>query len=243
MESRTKTAGLIIIGNEILSGRTQDTNTAHIAKRLEEIGVRLLEVRIIPDVSDTIIGTVRHFRDHFDYVFTTGGIGPTHDDKTAEAVAKAFNVELLKNQNAYRTLVEHYGDESQMNDGRVKMTFIPEGAGLIDNPVSAAPGFIIGNVYVMAGVPKIMQGMLNNIIPTLEGGDIIMSRQIIINQPESAVAETLAKIEKNFMGVDVGSYPRYKDGAPEVTIIIRSTDEDMVEQAYQSLLKSLSLNG
>ena len=242
-KSNTKTAGLIIIGNEILSGRTQDTNTANIAKRLEEIGVRLMEVRVIPDIIDTIIGTVRHFRDHFDYVFTTGGIGPTHDDKTAEAVAKAFDVALVKNPEAYQTLVKHYGDESQMNDGRVKMAFIPEGAGLIDNPVSAAPGFVIGNVHVMAGVPKIMQGMLNNVIPTLEGGDIIKSRQIVINQPESAVAETLAKIEEDFKGVDVGSYPRYKDGAPEVTIIMRSTDEDMLDRAYQSLLKSFSVNG
>lgn len=137
-------------------------------------------------------------------------------------------------------LWDHYGgDEAKMNDGREKMAYIPEGAGLIENPVSSAPGFILGNVYVMAGVPKIMQSMLNNIIPTLEGGDIIHSRQIVLNRPESAIARFLAKTEEDFAGVDVGSYPKYAEGRPEVTVVLRSTNEIMLEAAYQSLLKTL----
>ena len=239
MKDKNKTAGLIIIGNEILNGRTQDTNTSTIAKRLEEIGVRLMEVRIIPDVIETIVGTVHYFNTHFDYVFTTGGIGPTHDDKTAEAVAQAFEVNLIQSDEAYQILVHHYGDESHMNEGRAKMTFVPEGATLIDNPVSAAPGFKIGKVHVMAGVPKIMEGMLNNIIPTLEGGDIIKSKQIIISRPESSVAAILSEAEETYQGVDIGSYPRYKDGQPEVTLVLRATDDKKLADAYESLLSSL----
>ena len=240
-KSNIKTAGLIIIGNEILSGRTQDKNTNTIAKRLEEIGVRLTEVRIIPDISDTIISTIQHYHENFDYVFTTGGIGPTHDDKTAEAVAKAFGVNLIQHQEAYEILLNHYGGIDKMNEGRLKMTCIPEGASLIANPVSKAPGFKMKNVYVMAGVPNIMEGMLSNIIPTLEGGDIIKSQQIIINKPESEIAKTIEQIEVKFTGVDVGSYPHYQNGNCTVTVILRSTCADKLDKAYKSLL--LSYNG
>jgi molybdenum cofactor synthesis domain-containing protein len=240
MTQNTKTAGLIIIGNEILSGRTQDKNTAYIAQKLEMIGVRLTEVRVIPDVIDTIIGTVRHFSEAFDYVFTTGGIGPTHDDKTAEAVAKAFDVKLLKNAEAYQILLNHYGDEAEMNDGRVKMAYTPEGASLIPNPVSSAPGFQINNVHVMAGVPKIMQSMLDYILPSLEGGDVIKSRQMVINQAESTIAPLIETLESDFKGIEVGSYPRYKNGEPEVTIIIRGTDETQVEQAFEMLEEKIN---
>lgn len=234
-----KSAGLIIIGNEILSGRTLDKNTQNIATKLGVIGVQLTEVRIIPDVIDTIIDTVRHFSSRFDYVFTTGGIGPTHDDKTAEAVAKAFNVDLIKHPDAYTALVNHYGGEEHMNDGRVKMTYVPAGASLIDNPVSIAPGFKIENVHVMAGVPKIMDGMLGNIIPTLEGGDIIKSKQIVINKAESEISGILQDLENQFEGVDIGSYPKYKDGVPEVTVIFRGTDEgvlDTILEKFKHLL-------
>lgn len=234
-KSNTKTAGLIIIGDEILSGRTQDTNTAYIAQRLEEIGVKLMEVRVIPDVIETIIGTVRFFRDNFDYVFTTGGIGPTHDDKTADAVAKAFDVPLLKNPQAYQMLADHYQDESKINDARMKMAYIPEGAGLIDNPVSGAPGFIIGNVHVMAGVPKIMQAMMGNILPNLEGGAVIHFRQLVVDRPESSMAHILEQLDKEFASVDIGSYPRYREGSPEVTLILRSADAELLDKAYRSL--------
>ena len=239
-KSNTKTAGIIIIGNEILNGRTQDTNTNTIAKRLGEIGVQVSEVRIIPDITEIIGTTVLHFSSCFDYVFTCGGIGPTHDDKTASAIASAFKVSLLRSEDAYDRLVKHYGDESYMNDGRIKMALIPDGAKLIDNPVSAAPGFKIGNVHVMAGVPKIMEGMLENIIPTLEGGDVIKAKQVVVYKPESEMATILEKLETDYKNIDVGSYPRFKDGKPEVTVIIRGTEDDSVIKAYEDL-KSLVL--
>jgi molybdenum cofactor synthesis domain-containing protein len=240
MNQNAKTAGLIIIGNEILSGRTQDTNTKTIALRLDKIGVQLTEVRVIPDVIDTIIETVQHFSNHFDYVFTTGGIGPTHDDKTADAAAKAFGTELYQHPDALSVLIDHYGGADQMNDGRVKMTYVPRGSTLIDNPVSRAPGFKINNVHVMAGVPKIMEGMLLNIIPTLDGGDIIKSKQLIINKPESEVASILQSLEDEFEGLDIGSYPRYRDGEPEVTIILRGINEDILNDAYERLSKEIN---
>ncbi len=235
MNQNTKTAGLIIIGNEILSGRTQDTNTKTIALRLGEIGVQLTEVRVIPDIIETIIENVKYFSSNFDYVFTTGGIGPTHDDKTAEAVAKAFGTDLYQHPDALSVLIDHYGGAEHMNDGRIKMTYVPHGSTLIDNPVSRAPGFKIDNVHVMAGVPKIMEGMLLNVIPTLDGGDIIKSKQLIINKPESEVASILQSLEDEFDGLDVGSYPRYKDGKPEVTIILRGVDEDILGEAFEKL--------
>jgi len=233
-KSNTKTAGLIIIGNEILSGRTLDKNTQTIALKLGEIGVQMLEVRIIPDIIDTIIDTVQQFSNNYDYVFTTGGIGPTHDDKTAEAVARAFDTELYQHSDALSVLIDHYGGADEMNDGRVKMTYVPRGATLIDNPVSSAPGFKIENVHVMAGVPKIMNGMLNNIIPTLEGGDIIKSVQATFNKPESEMADIIEATEVQYK-IDVGSYPRYRDGEPEVTIILRGTDQDVLDRALASL--------
>ena len=238
--AETKTAGLIIIGNEILSGRTLDKNTQNIAQKLGQIGVQLQEVRIIPDVIETIVETVRQFSSTFDYAFTTGGIGPTHDDKTAEAVAQAFNVELVKHPDAYAALVNHYGGEEHMNDGRIKMTYVPKGANLIANPVSVAPGFKIENVHVMAGVPKIMDGMLGNIIPTLEGGDIIKSKQIIINKAESEISDTLSQLQNDYPTIDIGSYPKYKDGQPEVTVIFRGTDENILDEVYTAFSKQIA---
>jgi len=238
-KSNIKTAGLIIIGNEILSGRTQDTNTKTIALKLGDIGINLSEVRVISDNSDTIIEAVRYFSSTYDYVFTTGGIGPTHDDKTAEAIALAFETELYQHPDALSALINHYGGEEHMNDGRVKMTYVPRGATLIDNPVSSAPGFKIKNVHVMAGVPKIMEGMINNIIPTLEGGDIIKSRQVIVNRPESEIADIIEMIETHYK-IDVGSYPRYSDGKPQVTIILRGIDDDILDKAMTALSKELN---
>ena len=231
----TKSAGLIIIGDEILSGRTLDKNTQTIAQRLGEIGVQLRQVQIIPDVIDTIIETVLHYSGTFDYVFTTGGIGPTHDDKTAEAVAKAFGVPLTRHPDAYAALVDHYGGEENMNEGRIKMTLIPETATLIANPVSVAPGFKIKNVHVMAGVPNIMQGMLDNIIPTLEGGDIIKSRSIIMHKRESEIAPLLQTMQNDHPEIEIGSYPRYVEGRHEVTIVIRGRDKSEVEKALTQL--------
>jgi molybdenum cofactor synthesis domain-containing protein len=234
-----KTAGLIIIGDEILSGRTLDKNTQTIAIRLGEIGIQLRQVQIIPDVIDTIIETVQHYSSTFDYVFTTGGIGPTHDDKTAEAIAKAFNVALIRHPDAYAALIDHYEGEENLNEGRIKMTMIPETASLIDNPVSAAPGFKIQNVHVMAGVPNIMQGMLDNVIPTLEGGEIIKTRSIIVHKKESEIASLLQKTQEDYPQVDIGSYPRYVEGRHEVSIVIRGTDEGLIESIEKHLMNEL----
>ncbi|MEJ0010251.1 MAG: competence/damage-inducible protein A [Alphaproteobacteria bacterium] len=165
----TVTACLVIIGNEILSGRTQDRNLAHIAAELNEVGVRLVEARVIPDIEDTIVATVNEVRGKFDYVFTTGGIGPTHDDITAAAIAKAFGVKLVRDKAAEKLLTDLYRGTDKLNEARLKMADVPEGSELIPNPVSTAPGFRVGNVYVMAGVPAIMQAMLKAVLPTLKG--------------------------------------------------------------------------
>lgn len=238
-KSNTKTAGLIIIGNEILSGRTLDKNTQIIALKLGEVGIQMHDVRIIPDIVDVIIETVQVFSKKYDYVFTTGGIGPTHDDKTAKAVAKAFDTELYQHPDALSILIDYYGDIKHMNDGRMKMTFVPRGATLIDNPVSSAPGFKIKNVHVMAGVPKIMEGMLNNIIPTLEGGDIIKSIQVTFNKPESEMAGVIESIEREYE-IDIGSYPQFRDGEPEVTIILRGIDENILLTALKGLKNKIN---
>lgn len=234
--SITKTAAILIIGDEILSGRTLDTNTQTIAKTLGEKGIAIVQVRVVPDVVDTIADTVNSLRADVDYVFTTGGIGPTHDDKTAESIAKAFGVALERNADAWARLVAHYGGEEHMNPGRARMAMIPAGAKLIDNPVSVAPGFILGNVHVMAGVPKIMQGMLETLLPQLEGGAVIHARSVAADLPESAMAQGLAAIEAAHPGVSVGSYPRFSVGqAAHVTIVCRGTDLPSVERAIAAV--------
>lgn len=239
MVQKTKSAGVLIIGNEILSGRTQDTNTAAIARRLNTIGIALHEVRVIPDIIGVITANIREFSKRFDYVFTTGGIGPTHDDKTAEAVAAAFDVDLVEDDEALQRLIAHYGGRELLNDGRRKMALVPQGASLIDNPVSSAPGFKIGNVYVMAGVPKIMESMLEFILPTLEGGAVIRSRSVTVQRAESKIADILLAVEKAYDSVEVGSYPKYTYGQPEVTVILSSVNEDELNRAYDDLLSRL----
>ena len=169
MQTSNPKAALVIIGDEILSGRTLDANTQHIAITLGKFGVELKEVRVIPDDELKIVATINELRKAFRYVFTTGGIGPTHDDITSSSIAKAFGVEVYKNEKAYLLLEEYYGKEN-LNEGRAKMAYVPEGARLIDNPVTIAPGFCMDNVYVMAGIPKIMHAMLDAILPELEKG-------------------------------------------------------------------------
>lgn len=233
---KTVTAAVLIIGDEILSGRTLDTNVQTIAKMLGERGVQVREVRIVPDVVDVIVDTVNTLRANYDYVFSTGGIGPTHDDKTAEAMAKAFGVALERNNEAWRRLVVHYDGEANINAGRAKMADIPVGAALIDNPVSTAPGFILGNVYVMAGVPKIMQAMLEGVLPTLEGGAVLHSRSVSADIPESVIAEELAAIEAKYAGITVGSYPRFSpQQKPHTTVVVRGADLTVVEQALSDV--------
>lgn len=220
-------AALIIIGNEVLSGRTQDANLAYIASGLNDVGVQMREVRVIPDVEDTIIATVNELRARFDYVFTTGGIGPTHDDITSESVAKAFGVPLLRDPRAVELLKKVIKPEN-LNEARLRMANIPEGASLIDNPVSAAPGFIIGNVYVMAGVPRIMQAMFDGIKHSLKGGEKVLSKSVTLHIGEGSIATALGDIQTRNPTVDIGSYPFTRDSGYGTVIVARGTDAILV---------------
>ena len=229
------TAALIIIGDEVLSGRTKDANTPYIADKLNDGGVRLKEVRIIPDDSKTIIDTVNELRNAHDYVFTTGGIGPTHDDITAENVAAAFGVELELNEAAYSDLLGYYKDETLITESRKKMALIPKGANLIENPVSGAPGIHLGNVYVMAGVPRIMQAMFDSILPTLQGGAPVQSRSVTADLAESMIADGLALIQNKYDDVAIGSYPKYQNGKFGTSLVMRGTDEGTLQNAVDDV--------
>ncbi len=241
--SETVTACLLIIGNEVLSGRTHDKNLPHIAEKLNAVGVRLAEARIIPDVPDVIIRTLREVSAGFDYVFTTGGIGPTHDDITADCVAEAMGVALELNPEAVRRLEKHYENSGlELNAARLRMARIPAGATLIDNPISAAPGFRIGNVHVMAGVPKIMQAMLDGILPGLKGGLPMVSVTIRSTLPEGRIAEGLGLLAVEFPDLDFGSYPAWTKTAFQVSVVVRGTEPDRVEvgaQKVETLVRSL----
>lgn len=237
------TACLIIIGNEILSGRTQDKNLAHLAKTLNEQGVLLREARIVPDVENAIIEAVNSCRAQYDYVFTTGGIGPTHDDITSAAVAKAFGVKIIRHPEAERVLRAHY-QGGEVNDARLKMAEIPETAELIDNPVSSAPGFKIGNVFVFAGVPRIMQAMLDAVKYTLKTGPTVQMRSITCSLPEGDIAQGLNEIQDRFKEVEIGSYPYFKQGVLSTTLVIRSIYADKNDAAYDAISALISsLNG
>jgi len=226
------TAALIIVGNEILSGRTQDTNLNHLATKLGQIGVRLVEARVIPDVAETITATVREMAGRVDYLFTTGGIGPTHDDITADCVAAAFDRPINVDPEARALLEAHYANsEHELNEARLRMARIPDGARLIDNPVSAAPGFQLENVYVMAGVPRIMAAMLDGVIPTLKGGRRIESISVACDLPEGQLAHELGAIAKAYPDLDIGSYPKYGSGGFQVTVVLRGDEADKLEVA------------
>jgi molybdenum cofactor synthesis domain-containing protein len=229
------TACLLIIGNEILSGRTQDANLAFIAKGLNEVGVRLREVRVIPDVAETIIATVNEMRAKFDYVFTTGGIGPTHDDITSECIARAFGVRWVLDEEARRRLAAGYANPTDLNEARLRMAHIPEGAVLIDNPVSRAPGFRIGNVFVMAGVPRIMQSMFDGIKHSLAGGAPVLSRTVTSGLPEGVLAEGLGKLQERYPDFDIGSYPYYRRGGFGTSLVVRGTDASRLDAAVGEL--------
>ena len=217
-------ACLLVIGNEVLSGRTQDLNIKFIATGLGEIGIPLREVRIIPDVADTIITTVNEVRARFDHVFTTGGIGPTHDDITSECVAAAFGVPWEKHPEAWARMEKHY-KPGEFNAARQRMATMPRGAKLIDNAISVAPGFTIGNVHVMAGVPRIMQSMFAWLAPTLEGGTPIASRAVYaVGLLEGSVAEGLEAIQKRYPDLDLGSYPFYRSTGNGVALVAKGTD-------------------
>lgn len=239
----TYSVALIVIGNEILSGRTQDTNTSWIAENLMSMGVVLHQVRVVPDIESEIIGAVHDLKDKVDYVFTTGGIGPTHDDITAESIAKAFDTRLMLHHDAYQILVRHYGSEEQVTPPRKKMAMIPEGASLINNPVSGAPGFQIENVFVMAGVPRIMQAMFDDVKTRLKKGKPVLSNTIACSLSESAIAEPLERLQKKYPAVSIGSYPHFRGGILGLSLVLRSTDNDTVRAATNEVIEMINRLG
>ena len=233
------TSCLLIIGNEVLSGRTQDANLKFLATRLGELGIPLREARVIPDVRETIIATVNEVRAKFTYVFTTGGIGPTHDDITAECIAAAFGVPWEPHPEAWARLAAHYARQdppAEFNAARQRMATMPRGATLIDNPVSIAPGFIIGNVHVMAGVPRIMQAMFDGLAPSLQGGAPVASRAVHAHgMLEGRVAEGLGAIQARFPDIDIGSYPYYRPAGNGVALVAKGTDTARLDAALAEM--------
>jgi molybdenum cofactor synthesis domain-containing protein len=225
---------VIIIGNEILSGRTQDANLQYLAQKLNDWGVRLREARVIPDIEPVIVGAVNACRAAYDYVFTTGGIGPTHDDITAEAVAKAFGVGLVCHEETYRRMAAIY-KPGEFNEARQKMCYLPEGAVPIENAVSIAPGFEIANVYVLAGVPSIMRAMVDTLRNRLTGGAPIQSRTVNVYLGEGVVAAGFAALQKRYPDIDMGSYPFYRAGRFGTSLVIRGIDTGSLDRALEEL--------
>jgi molybdenum cofactor synthesis domain-containing protein len=217
------TAAVLIIGNEILSGRTQDTNLGWIAGQLVERGIRLAEARVVPDIEDEIVAAVQALSARYTYVFTTGGIGPTHDDITADSIGKAFGKRVEIDPEAAARMERHYGP-GNATPARLRMARVPEGATLIDNAVSIAPGFRVGNVFVMAGVPRVMRAMFDAIGPTLAGGPPIQHRSVACHIPESVLAEPLGAVQSRHPGIDIGSYPWFRQGNSGVSLVARGID-------------------
>jgi molybdenum cofactor synthesis domain-containing protein len=234
--ANTFKAGLIIIGNEILSGRTHDTNTPWIAEKLVTIGVVLVEVRVVQDVEAEIIFAVNDLKGKVDYLFTTGGIGPTHDDITAATMAKCFGMDLEVNAEALEMMIAHYGRAEDITPARKKMAMIPKGATLIDNPVSGPPGFKIENVFVMAGVPRIMQAMFDNVMLMLTPGQPLLSNTIACSLQESLVADKLEEIQHRYPEVSIGSYPHYRGGLLGLSLVLRTTDRALLKSASQEVI-------
>jgi molybdenum cofactor synthesis domain-containing protein len=235
MTDKPVTACILIIGNEILSGRTKDANLPWLAEKLNALGIRLMEGRVIPDIEATIIATVNEVRAKFDYVFTTGGIGPTHDDITAECIAKAFGVPLLRHPDAVRLLQSHYANPADLNEARLRMANVPDGGILIDNPVSKAPGFQIGNVIVMAGVPRIMNAMFEGIAHRLKGGKPMLSWTVTSEVPEGKLAEGLTALQAKYSDLEIGSYPYFRMGQVGTSIVMRGYARATLATAAEEL--------
>ena len=229
-------AAIIIIGNEILSGRTQDVNSSTIALWLNSLGVKVQEIRVIPDVEDYIVETINKVRKKNNYVFTTGGIGPTHDDITAKSISKAFNVKYEVNKEAYKIL-ENYYKQGEFNEGRQKMAWTPSQAKLISNPSSGAPGFIIGNVYCLPGVPSILKSMLGGLNNLISGGKPIISHTINLRTVESEIAKSLTLVQDSNKDVEIGSYPFFKAGKLGVAIVIRSDEQSKIDICNSQILE------
>lgn len=231
MQTKTNpTAAVIIIGNEVLSGRTRDANLAFLGKRCDELGILLQEARVIRDDDQTIIDTVNACRKAYDYVFTTGGIGPTHDDITTAAIARAFGVGLTRHPGAVAAMQKYY-PPGMLNEARLKMADIPAGAALIENPVSGAPGIHIGNVFVFAGVPMIMQAMFDGITNRLAGGPPVITVSVRTALTEGVLAPGLTRVQEGFPNVSIGSYPYFRGGKLGVNLVMRSVDNAVVQEA------------
>ena len=237
MTKNTKVnAAILIIGNEILSGRTQDTNTSTLATWLNSIGVKVNEVRIVPDVEKKIIDTLNILREENNYVFTTGGIGPTHDDITAQSVAKAFGLKYEIHKEAFKIL-EAYYKPGEFNEGRQKMVWMPENAELILNPTSGAPGFSVKNVFCLPGVPSILKSMLGGLKNRIVGGQPILSHTISLRTVESEIASSLTKVQDNNKEVEIGSYPFFHAGKLGVSIVLRSEDQSKIDLCNSQILE------
>ena len=236
MNQNTKfNAAILIIGNEILSGRTQDTNTSTIAQWLNSIGVKVNEVRVIPDIENTIVDTVNLLRKANDYVFTTGGIGPTHDDITAQSISKAFNLEYEIHKEAFKIL-ETYYKAGEFNEGRQKMVWMPRNANLILNPTSGAPGFNVENVFCLPGVPSILKSMLGGLKNKISGGEPILSHTISLRTVESEIAKSLSNVQNDNLDVEIGSYPFFQAGKLGVSIVIRSEDQNKIDLCSSQIM-------
>ncbi len=230
------TAAMLVIGDEILSGRTRDANIYHLAGQLTEQGIDLKEVRVVSDDPKAIIAAVQSLSDSYTHVFTSGGIGPTHDDITADCIAKAFGVHINVRDDARAILQAHYDAQKQpLNEARLRMARIPVGASLIDNPVSKAPGFTLKNVHVMAGVPSIFQAMTASVLPSLTGGQPLISQTYRIERGEGDIAAPLGALAEAFPELSIGCYPFQKDGLFGANVVIRGTDSGMLDQAMAQL--------
>ena len=242
MTDRIVTACVVIIGNEILSGRTQDVNLAHIAQQLNEWGVRVTEARVVPDVEEVVVSTVNAARARFDYVFTTGGIGPTHDDITADCIAKAFGVPLVVSDEIAEGLRRRPAPDDVMAN-RLRMARIPEGATLIANPTGGPQGFRMENVFVMAGIPSVMQGMLSTVGDEIEGGDVVRSRFVAAYLGESQIASALTEIQARYPDIELGSYPFYRSERFGTTLVMRGTSETDLERMLEQIRNAIIAAG
>lgn len=242
--ARIMTAAMIVIGDEILSGRTKDRNIGHLADVMTAIGIDLMEVRIVADDEDDIVAAVNALRSRYNYVFTTGGIGPTHDDITADSVSRAFGVTCDHHAETLALMDAHYAQRGlEFNEARKRMARLPAGAEPIANPVSVAPGFHIGNVYVMAGVPAIFQAMLDNVVPTLKTGQKLLSATVSCPYGEGVIGAPLAEIQKANPDTIIGSYPKYLDGSFWTELVVRARTQTALETArsqVQAMVDSLA---
>ncbi|MCF8883646.1 molybdopterin-binding protein [Erythrobacter sp. SN021] len=244
MNERIYTAGLVVIGDEILSGRTHDKNIAQIASWLQVQGIRLSEVRVVPDVMDRIVEAVNALREAYDYLFTTGGIGPTHDDITVDAVAEAIGVPVVIHPEAKAMLERYYASiGKELTEARLRMARVPEGAELIPNRMSGAPGIKLGNLHLMAGVPHITAGMLDALTGTLEGGAPLLSETVGCWTPESEVADILRQVEQAHPQCQIGSYPFFREGRVGANFVVRSTREEELQSCIDSLCDGLATAG